>query len=166
METISEDEIKKQVSALKTVLPEIDEQCIDSELRKYLDKYLLPLENAKYATLRSFNSSDEAIEALESVISEDEITAFRDLQVGMPDVTLSCFIAYVNPYNITVRGEPKTIFKGELIGDGIPIRVTFWDDFKIEPDSHVFLTHMKVDEFKGEMTVQSTRQTRVIIQND
>ena len=166
MDIVSEEEIKKQVSILKSVLPTVDKASIESELRKYLDKYLLPLENAKCATVRSFNGTDETLEALESIIPDEDVTHIRDLQIGMDDVTLSCFITYFYPKEIVVRGEPKTIIKGELIDEGLPIEVTFWGEYNLEEDSHVFLTHMKVGEFRGELNVQSTNQTKIIIQKD
>ena len=166
MEIISEEELKKQVSILKSVLTAVDEASIESELRKYLDKYLLPLENAKCATVRSFNGTDETLEALESIIPEEDITHIRDLQIGMDDVTLSCFITYFNSRDIIAQGKQKTIFKGELIDEGIPIDVTFWGEYNLEEDSHVFLTHMRVKEYRGELFVESTNRTRLIKRND
>lgn len=164
MDELTDDQIRDEASALTKVLPDIDADSIEAELRKNLERYLLPLKNAKAATVRRFNGSEETVDSLDAMIEESEITHIRDLRVGMDDVNLLCFIADIYSQEITVRGERKVVFKGMLVEDGIPVHFTFWEDYHVACDSCVLIKHMKVGTFQGEIQLSSKSQTKVFPQ--
>lgn len=98
----------------------MEPNAIEDELRRYLD-YGVPLAQAKRDIVRMHGGS--------LVAGERKIASLSPEEKG---VELTVKILTVNPKEITVKGQPKTIFYGLMADETGKVSYTAWKDFNLQ----------------------------------
>lgn len=123
--------VKELARALTGKLTEAE---VAAELAKYLD-YGIPLTQAKRDMLRNHG-------AVAGPKKVSEITT------GDGSVDLVCRVVTVNPKEITVRGEKKTIFYGLLGDETGTIPYTAWNDLKLAKGQNLRIRNAYVTQWR------------------
>ncbi len=118
----------------------VERQEIEEELAKYLE-YNVPLAQAKRDIVRNHGGSlDTGPRNLASLTPEDS------------NVDLRVRVLTVNPKEITVEDEPKTIYYGFLADSSARVAYTAWQEFDaLEPGSSVLVRNAYCKEaYRGD----------------
>ncbi|HWG91871.1 MAG TPA: hypothetical protein VNZ52_13560 [Candidatus Thermoplasmatota archaeon] len=104
----------------------VEPDIIEDELKRYLD-YGVPLAQAKRDILRNHGGTPAR-----QVAGEKKLA---DLQEGDQRVELNVKVLTVNPKEITVKGEQKTIWFGLLADATGKVPYTAWKDHGLQPNT-------------------------------
>ncbi len=72
-----------------------------------------------------------------------------ELTPGMSSVAVTGRVLHVRERDIQVKGEPRTLWEGELADASGRIPFTAWHDFKLEPSEAIDVTNAYVRSFRG-----------------
>lgn len=116
-------ELTPHIEEIKRVLGDkIDDEQIESELRKYLDDYHVDINAAKRGIVRKYGASDSGFATANNVAKK-----IADLTGTEQNVDVVAKIVYVETKNITVKGLNKTIVSGILGDDTGTASFTVWE---------------------------------------
>ncbi len=146
------DDLSAHIEDILDVLSEESEKRaskeeLEKELKKFLE-YGVPLIQAKQTLIKKFGSG-KSIPA--QVITERKVIA--DLQPNEPNVHLLCRVITVNPKEITVKGENRSIFYGILGDESGTVPFTSWGTFDFEKGDVVEITNAYTREWQGNVQV-------------
>ena len=130
------------------------EELID-EINKFME-YGVPIEQAKQTLVKKFGGN-----APISMPSSNERTLITDLEPNLRNVNLLGRIIAINPKEITVKGENRTIFYGILGDESGTIPFTSWTSIEFEKGDVVEINNAYTREWQG--AVQLNFGDRVII---
>ncbi|HEX2021699.1 MAG TPA: hypothetical protein VHH36_03250, partial [Candidatus Thermoplasmatota archaeon] len=99
----------------------MEPDAIEDELRRYLD-YGVPLAQAKRDIVRMHGGTLQAGERKVATLLPEE-----------RGIELVAKILTVNPKEITVKGQPKTIWYGYLADETGKVPYTAWKDLNLQP---------------------------------
>jgi len=100
----------------------IDDEQIETELRKYLDDYHVDVNAAKRGIIRKYGGNDSGFATASNVAKK-----IADLTGTEANVDVIAKIVYVETKNITVKGLNKTIVSGILGDDTGTASFTVWE---------------------------------------
>lgn len=127
------DEKKKQT---------VSAQEVAEELEKFLE-YGVPVKQAKQTLLKKFG--------VNATIPLDEVdrTLLADLQPNTRNVKLLVQVVSINPKEIMVKGQPRTIFTGLLRDESGTLPFTAWDKPPIKEGDVVEIGNAYTREWQG-----------------
>ncbi len=116
---------------------------IEAELKEYTNVYQLPLYEAKQSIVKKYGGDPALLRAaaVEKPIAEISLSdRFVDV-VGL--------VRSLNAKEASVRGESKTIFYGQLVGqDGSSISFTAWEDPRLEKGQLVRFRNSRITPWR------------------
>ena len=116
-------ELTPHIEEIKRVLGDkIDDEQIETELRKYLDDYHVDVNAAKRGIIRKYGGNDSGFATANNVAKK-----IADLTGTEANVDVIAKIVYVETKNITVKGLNKTIVSGILGDDTGTASFTVWE---------------------------------------
>ena len=116
-------ELTPHIEEIKRVLGDkIDDEQIETELRKYLDDYHVDVNAAKRGIIRKYGGNDSGFATANNVAKK-----IADLTGTEANVDVVAKIVYVETKNITVKGLNKTIVSGILGDDTGTASFTVWE---------------------------------------
>ena len=116
-------ELTPHIEEIKRVLGDkIDDEQIETELRKYLDDYHVDVNAAKRGIIRKYGGNDSGFATASNVAKK-----IADLTGTEANVDVIAKIVYVETKNITVKGLNKTIVSGILGDDTGTASFTVWE---------------------------------------
>ncbi len=116
-------ELTPHIEEIKRVLGDkIDDEQIETELRKYLDDYHVDVNAAKRGIIRKYGGNDSGFATASNVAKK-----IADLTGTEANVDVVAKIVYVETKNITVKGLNKTIVSGILGDDTGTASFTVWE---------------------------------------
>ena len=116
-------ELTPHIEEIKRVLGDkIDDEQIETELRKYLDDYHVDVNAAKRGIIRKYGGNDSGFATASNVAKK-----IADLTGTEANVDVIAKIVYVETKNITVKGLNKTIVSGILGDDTGTASFTIWE---------------------------------------
>ncbi len=146
------DDLSAHIEDILDVLSEESEKSVSKEeLKKELKKFLeygVPLTQAKQTLIKKFGNGKTV--PIQTVMERKVIA---DLQSNEPNVHLLCRVVTVNPKEITVKGENRTIFYGILGDESGTIPFTSWGTFDFEKGDVVEITNAYTREWQGNVQV-------------
>lgn len=127
------DEQKKQ---------KVSAQEVAEELEKFLE-YGVPVKQAKQTLLKKFGVTTS--------VSPDEVkrTLLADLQPNKRNVKLVAQVVSINPKDIKVKGQPRTIFTGLLRDESGTLPFTAWDKPAMNEGDVVEIGNAYTREWRG-----------------
>ncbi|NLL95353.1 MAG: single-stranded DNA-binding protein [Thermoplasmatales archaeon] len=122
------NELTPHVEELKRVLgKKVSEEDIRAELDNFVNRFGVDVENAKKAIVRKLG--DEGV----SFITADAVKKkIGDLTGNEQSVDITAKVVFGESKDVTVRGQPKTIFSGILGDDTGTASFTVWEGEGVE----------------------------------
>jgi len=120
----------------------VSAQEVAEELEKFLE-YGVPVKQAKQTLLKKFG--------VNTVVSPDSVerTLLADLEPNKRNVKLIAQIVSLNPKDIMVKGQPRTIYTGLLRDESGTIPFTAWDKPPISEGDVVEIGNAYTREWRG-----------------
>lgn len=149
---MSVDDLSAHIEDILDVLSEesekgVSKEELEKELKKFLE-YGVPLTQAKQTLIKKFGSGKST---LGSGSAERKVIA--DLQPNEPNVHLLCRAITVNPKEITVKGENRTIFYGIFGDESGTVPFTAWGNIDFDKGDVVEITNAYTREWQGNIQV-------------
>lgn len=139
-----DDQKKKAISA----------QEVAEELEKFLD-YGVPVKQAKQTLLKKFGVNTSVPPG--SV----ERTLLADLQPNTRNVKLVAQVVSINPKEIMVKGQPRTIFSGLLRDESGTLPFTAWDKPAMNEGDIVEIANAYTREWRGKVQLNFGNQVMI-----
>lgn len=128
----------------------VQQEQVQAELARYLD-YGVPLTQAKRDIVRNYGGRPGA-----SVTKK-----LRDVLPSDGSVDFIARIVTVNPKEVTLQGEKRTIYFGLLGDETRTLPYTAWKDFGLEKGSTIAVRNAYVKEWRGEPQVNLGERAQV-----
>lgn len=121
---MNNEELTPIKEEIKRVLGDkIDDQQLDSELRKYLDEYHISPDAAKRGIIRKYGGADMASTVTNAAITKK----LGDLVGNETNLDITAKVILANTKEVNIKGNSKTIISG-LIGDETgTVSFTVWE---------------------------------------
>ena len=84
-----------------------------------------------------------------TITLESEEVKIGDIKDGMGNVTVTGRIMSVEKRNITVKGEPKTVYSGIMADDSGKIQFSAWNDHGLKEGESIFVKNAYIRAWKG-----------------
>jgi len=142
---MSSDNLESHIEEILDVLKEnsennVNKEDLEKELKKFIE-YGVPIDQAKQTLIKKFGGNIPFISSERKLIST--------LQPNESSVNLLCRIIAVNPKDISVKGENRTIFYGIIGDESGTIPFTAWKNFEIEKGDVVEISNAYTKEWQG-----------------
>ncbi len=120
----------------------VSAQEVAEELEKFLE-YGVPVKQAKQTLLKKFG--------VNTTVSPEDVdrTLLADLQPNTRNVKLVAQVVSINPKDIMVKGQPRTIFTGLLRDESGTLPFTAWDKPAIKEGDIVEISNAYTREWRG-----------------
>jgi len=120
----------------------VSAQEVAEELEKFLE-YGVPVKQAKQTLLKKFG--------VNTTVSPEDVdrTLLADLQPNTRNVKLVAQVVSINPKDIMVKGQPRTIFTGLLRDESGTLPFTAWDKPAIKEGDIVEISNAYTREWQG-----------------
>lgn len=153
---LKKEEIAPHVEDIARVLGDkIEKEEIEKELENYVNRYKVPLEQAKMSIVNKYGGSiSELREGLQKTLNQ--------LKGNESSVDLLCRVVSVN----LKEAEGKRYFYGILGDDTATIPFTAWEDFGLEKGDIVTIKNAYTREWQGTPRVVLSNRSRVIKEAD
>lgn len=137
-----QEELAPHVSDLTRALQgKVEETQLKDELARYLE-YGVPLAQAKRDILRNYGARAGSV-----------ARKLRDVQPSDGSVDVLARVVTVNPKEVTLQGEKRTIYYG-LVGDETRVLpYTAWKDFGLAKGATIAVRNAYVTEWRGEAQI-------------
>jgi len=129
---------------------------IESHLKKFID-YGVPIEHAKQTLLKKYGD----IESTKPSSGGSERVLVVDLQSNDYNVSLLGRVISVNPKQISVKGENKTIYYGILSDESGTVTFTAWNDFGLKKGDVIEISNAYTKEWQGAVQVNFGDRTTI-----
>jgi replication factor A1 len=144
---MASDDLESHIDDILDVLSEdsegkISREDLERQLKKFLE-YGVPVDQAKQTLIKKFGGGM----SLPSTSSERKLIS--DLQPNESSVNLLCRVISVNPKEITVKGEKRSIFYGIFGDESGTIPFTAWKDLNITKGDVIELSNAYTREWQG-----------------
>jgi replication factor A1 len=169
---MSEDDVEEIQRCIDEILGMLSEgsgkkvtrEELEREFQKFLE-YGVPIEHAKQTLLKKYGGTVGGIRA------SSERVLMVDLQPNETNVHLVGRIISVNPKQITVKDEARTIFYGIIGDESGSVQFTAWKDFELVKGDVVEVSNAYTREWQGGVQVnfgdrtviEKTDETRLTV---
>ncbi len=119
---------------------------IESEFRKYVEDFKIPVQETKRSLARKFDVS------LGDLSFEGEEKTLAEIMAGENNVSILCRVVYAEKREVTAKGEQKEIYSG-ILGDNTgTMPFTIWDvgDLELEKGEVLRIEGAYTTEFRDE----------------
>jgi replication factor A1 len=145
---MSEDNLQSHVDDILNVLKrdsdkEVPREEIESELEKFME-YGVPIEQAKQTLLKKYGSVSVLTSSTPS-----ERTLIADLKPNESSIKLLGHVVAINPKEITVKGENRTIFYGILGDESGTVPFTAWSKLDVDKGDVIEILNAYTREWQG-----------------
>lgn len=131
---------------------EVDRDQVKQKLQTFLD-YGVPLDQAKQAVLKKFGAGSAPATLTPKKLAE--------VKPGDRRLQVTGKIVAIEKWEVEVRGEKRTIFRG-LIGDDTEVLpFTAWKDFGLQSGDVVTLKNAYANEWSGQARLNISEWTEV-----
>jgi len=128
---------------------------VEKEFSKFMD-YGVPIDQAKQTLIKKYGGT-----AVIPGSSSSVRKLVSDLKPNEFSVKVLGHVIAVNPKEITVKGEPRTIFYGILGDESGTVQFTSWKDLELEKGDVVEITNAYTREFQGAVQLNFGDRVRV-----
>jgi len=131
---------------------------IERELKEYTDTYQLPLYEAKRNIVKKYDGDL-------SLLRSGEEKDIHEVTTKDKFVDVIGLVRSINTKEATIKGEPRTLFYGLLLGqDGSSISFTAWDDPGIEKGQLIKVMNSRVTMWRDrpQLNINGTQQIKVL----
>lgn len=136
---------------------DVDRDEIEKELKKFLE-YGVPIDQAKQILIKKFGENTTLITSPYS----SERTVISDLQPNKSSVNLLCYVITINPKEISVKGEKKTIFYGIIGDESGTIPFTAWNEIEVEKGDVLEISNAYTREWQETVQLNFGDRTSVL----
>jgi len=134
------EDIKKSIN---TDIEQINQKELENELKKFLE-YGVPIEQAKKTIIKKYGG-----EIILNNQNNSDRTLISKLKPNEQNVNLLCRVISINPKEIQVKGENRTIFYGILGDESGTITFTAWNNIDIEKEDVIQISNAYTREWQG-----------------
>jgi len=157
---VTEEDIKSHVEDIINALKEeskeeISREEIEKELEKFME-YGVPLAQAKQTLVKKYGGAAVLTSSMPS-----QRTLISDLKPNQSSVKILGHIIAINPKEISVRGENKTIFYGILGDETGTVPFTSWSALEVEKGDVVEVSNAYTREWQGTTQLNLGDRVRV-----
>lgn len=154
---MTDDDIKRYIDDILEALSDnakngVSRDELEKELEKFLE-YGVPIDHAKQTLVKKFGGTLPTISS--------ERTLVVDLQPNQNSINLLCRVITINPRDVTVKGDIRTIFYGILGDESGTVPFTAWKDFEIEKGDVVQISNAYTKEWQGDTKVNFGDRTKI-----
>lgn len=144
---MASDDLESHIDDILDVLSEnsegkVSREDLEKQLKKFLE-YGVPVDQAKQTLIKKFGGGT----AVTSTSSGRKLIS--DLRPNESSVNLLCRVISVNPKEITVKGEKRSIFYGIFGDESGTIPFTAWKDLNISKGDVIELSNAYTREWQG-----------------
>jgi replication factor A1 len=155
---MSDDDITAYIDDILEELKEnagkdVSRDELEKELKRFLE-YGVPADHAKQTLVKKYTTTPQ------KQISTER-TLIVDLKPNVPSVHILARIVSINPREITVKGEQRTIHYGVLGDESGTVPFTAWKDFEVSKGDVVDVTNAYTKEWQGTVKVNFGDRTRL-----
>jgi len=145
---VTEEDIKSHVDDIINALKEeskdeISRKEVENELEKFIE-YGVPIDQAKQTLIKKYGG----VAVLTSSTPAERIM-IADLKPNQSSVKLLGHIIAINPKEVTVKGENRTIYYGILGDESGTIPFTSWGSINVEKGDVVEISNAYTREWQG-----------------
>ena len=134
---------------------EVKKEELEKELEKFME-YGVPIDQAKQTLIKKFGGV-----AVLTNQTSSERTLISELKPNQSSVKLLGHIIAINPKEITVRGENKTIFYGILGDESGTIPFTAWSPIEVDKGDVVEVSNAYTREWQGSVQLNLGDRVKV-----
>ena len=136
---------------------EVSRDELEKELRRFLE-YGVPPDHAKQTLVKKYTTERPRPSA--------ERTLIVDLKPSQSSVHVLARIVSINPREITVKGEKRTIYYGILGDESGTVSFTAWKDFEVNKGEVFEITNAYTKEWQGAVKLNFGDRTRLTKTDD
>ena len=136
---------------------EVSRDELEKELRRFLE-YGVPPDHAKQTLVKKYTT--------ERPRPSTERTLIVDLKPNQPSVHVLARIVSINPREITVKGEKRTIYYGILGDESGTVSFTAWKDFEVNKGDVFEIANAYTKEWQGVVKLNFGDRTRLTKTDD
>ncbi len=136
---------------------EVSREELEKELRRFLE-YGVPPDHAKQTLVKKYTTERPRPSA--------ERILIVDLKPNEPSVHVLARIVSINPREITVKGEKRTIYYGILGDESGTVSFTAWKDFEVNKGDVFEITNAYTKEWQGVVKLNFGDRTRLTKTDD
>ena len=145
---MTEEDIKSHVDDIINALKEeskddISRKEVENELEKFIE-YGVPIDQAKQTLIKKYGGA-----AVLTSSTPTERIMIVDLKPNQSSVKLLGHIIAINPKEVTVKGENRTIYYGILGDESGTIPFTSWGSINVEKGDVVEISNAYTREWQG-----------------
>jgi replication factor A1 len=134
------EDIKKSIN---TDIEQINQKELENELKKFIE-YGVPIEQAKKTIIKKYGG-----EIILNNLNNSDRTLISKLKPNEQNVNLLCRVISINPKEIQVKGENRTIFYGILGDESGTIPFTAWNNIDIKKEDVIQISNAYTREWQG-----------------
>ena len=146
---MTDENLKSHVEDIINTLKEESKDDVSSkELEQELEKFMeygVPIEQAKRTLIKKYGGTATAMTSQTS----SERTMIVNLEPNQSSVKLLGHVIAINPKEVSVRGENRTIYYGILGDETGTIQFTSWGSIDVEKGDVVEITNAYTREWQG-----------------
>jgi len=132
---------------------------LEKELRRFLE-YGVPADHAKQTLVKKYTTPRERQKP------STERCLIVDLKPNLQSVNILARIVSINPREITVKGEQRTIYYGTLGDESGTISFTSWKDFSVSKGDVLEIANAYTKEWQGNVKLNFGDRTRIAKTDD
>jgi len=157
---MTDEDITSHIDEIINALQEksdkkISREEVESEFNRFME-YGVPVDQAKQTLIKKYGGT-----AVLTSSSSATRTLVSDLKPNEFSVKLLAHVIAINPKEITVRGEPRTIYYGILGDESGTVQFTAWNDVKLEKGDVVEISNAYTREWQGNVQLNLGDRTRI-----
>ncbi len=171
------DEFSVEIAAVKEAVPDVDDEKVAEEFRRYRDEFLIPPRDALRSVVKKFQA-EAGLEqtggtaTLPSRRASKKAELFQDLSSDDSNVTIEVEVVTYTPRMQMVRGEERQIAFGWIednpwVEGGERVRWDFKDwgghAESLVPGSVVRLEGVSVNEWQGKFSINVNQSSRIAV---
>jgi len=144
---------------IKALKEDSNEEFSRDELERELEKFIeygVPIDQAKQTLIKKFGGA-----AVLTNTTPSERIMISDLKPNQSSVKLLGHVIAINPKEVTVKGENRTIFYGIIGDESGTIPFTSWSNLDIEKGDVVEVTNAYTREWQGAVQLNFGDRVRV-----
>lgn len=157
---MTEENLKSHVDDIINALKEdskeeVSREKLEKELEKFME-YGVPIDQAKQTLIKKFGGA-----AVLTSSTPSERILISELQPNQSSVKLLGHVIAINPKEITVKGENRTIFYGILGDESGTVPFTSWSTLDVEKGDVVEISNAYTREWQGAVQLNFGDRVRV-----
>jgi replication factor A1 len=160
---MTDDELAQYIDDILEELREnqgkdVPREELEKELRRFLE-YGVPADHAKQTLVKKYTTKERPQPSTERCL-------IVDLKPNLQSVNVIARIVSINPREITVKGEQRTIYYGILGDESGTVAFTAWKDFEVSKGDVLEIANAYTKEWQGAVKLNFGDRTRLAKTDD